>query len=96
MVKKKNKVSQDDKEFFNTDYSTIPEQIKKIIEPEPEIIEKTRKVVYDGSQYLIRFPKEISETMKITKDDKVKFTLKILPNERGEKTLKIEYLQENR
>jgi hypothetical protein len=44
-----------------------------------EIIEKTMKIVFDGKQYLVRFPTEISEVIEL-KNYKVKFKIE-LPKE---------------
>lgn len=37
--------------------------------------EKDMNVVYDGKQYLIRIPKDISDTLEIKKGDKFKFII---------------------
>jgi len=49
------------------------------IEEEPEILEKEATISYDGRQYLIRIPNEISEILKIQKRDKILFQLTIPP-----------------
>jgi hypothetical protein len=37
--------------------------------------EKTANINFDGRQYLIRFPKEISDAVSLSKKHKVKFTV---------------------
>jgi len=58
-------------------------------------VEKAATVVFDGRQFLVRFPTEIAETKKIKKGDKIKFKItapeKPAPLEEGE--LIIEYVR---
>ena len=56
------------------------EQIKRILsetdKPETKI-EKTVSINYDGKQYFVRIPKKISDYLKITERDKIKFMIDI-------------------
>lgn len=57
--------------------------------------EKTASIVFDGKQFLVRFPTEIAEMKKIKKGDKIKFKMTApkepIPLEEGE--LLIEYVR---
>ena len=56
------------------------EQIKRITSDtdKPEIrIEKSVSINYDGRQYFIRIPKKISDFLKITDKNKIKFILDV-------------------
>ena len=56
----------------------MKEQIKRIIsdtdEPETKI-EKTISINFDGKQYFVRIPKKISDLLKITNKNRIKFML---------------------
>ena len=36
-----------------------------------------RRLVYDGKQWLVRFPKEVQEILNLSKGDKVEFLLEM-------------------
>lgn len=58
----------------------MKEKIIRITEDNgyPEtLIEKTVSVNYDGKQFFIRIPKEISDYFKLKKKDSVKFIINI-------------------
>lgn len=57
------------------DYRKLPKDVEQAIEPTPEIISEEAKIGFDGRQYFIRFPTEISKLFSITTNDKVKFIL---------------------
>ena len=58
----------------------MKEIIKRIVDKgtdRDEKIEKVAKISYDGDQYLVRIPKEISNLLDIKKGDKIKFIVNI-------------------
>lgn len=73
------------------DYSTLPDELKKALGDKPHLIEKKAKLSWDGKQFIIRIPKEISEEMKITKESQIKFTIvKPKPGTGGKNELEID------
>ncbi|WNY23420.1 hypothetical protein MmiHf6_07270 [Methanimicrococcus hongohii] len=73
------------------DYSPFSDKLKEILEEKPHIIEKKSKLSWDGKQFIIRIPKEISEEMNITKGNQIKFTVvKPEPGTGGKNELKID------
>ena len=57
----------------SVDYSIVPKAIENAIKPTSYEIEKEAKLSFDGKQFMIRIPLEISEEMGITKDNKEEF-----------------------
>jgi len=73
------------------DYSNLPNELKEALEEKPHIIEKKAKLSWDGKQFIIRIPKEISEEMKITKESQIKFrVIKPRPGTDEQNELKID------
>lgn len=61
---------------------------------EPEIkIERSVTINFDGRQYFIRIPKKISDFLKITDKNKIKFILNVpYIKETGKKILVVEII----
>ena len=57
------------------DYRRLPPEVEEIVGEERAKIEKEASITFDGRQYLVRFPKEISDAIGLSKEHKVKFTL---------------------
>lgn len=83
----------DEKVPDRLDYSNLPKELGKVIEPQGEEITEESTITFDGRQFLVRFPKEISKLAGITRENKIRFTLKRpLPNTNKEQELKIELI----
>lgn len=70
------------------DYSKLPKEIEKVIQPQKEIITEEAKITFDGRQFLVRFPTEISKLINISNQKKVRFTL-IRPRPRTDEEPKL-------
>lgn len=86
----------------DTDYlgdsSTLPEEIRKAIEPEKYVIEKDAKLSWDGRQLMVRIPLDISDEMGINKDNKGDFRVhfeyvKPTPGSKEEKKVTIQIIK---
>lgn len=94
MDKSTENIEKDEEVPEKLDYGKLPGEIEEIIEPVGEEIRKEVKISFDGRQYVVRFPKEISKLMSISTKDKIKFILKRPhPKEGGEPKLEIELIQ---
>jgi hypothetical protein len=67
------------------DYSTVPKVIEEAIKHKPYEIEKDVNLSWDGKQFMIRIPLEVSHEMGITKENKGEFKVRFklvkgLPN----------------
>jgi hypothetical protein len=54
-------------------YQRLPREVEEVVGEERAVIEDTATITFDGRQYLVRFPKEISDAMGLSKQHKVKF-----------------------
>ena len=70
------------------EYRRLPEEVEEVVREEHAKIEYTANITFDGRQFLVRFPKEISDAMGLSKEYKVKFTL-IKPKPRTEEEPKL-------
>lgn len=69
--------------------STIEEnKIKEELKPKINIVKEV-SILYDGKQYMIKIPKEISDFYKIEKGNKIKFTIKPISKGKGENSFEI-------
>ena len=57
------------------EYLRLPREVEEVIGEERAEIEDTAKITFDGRQYLVRFPKDISDAMTLSRGHKVKFTV---------------------
>jgi hypothetical protein len=81
-------------ELPSLDYSEVPDKVKKAVSLEPESLTKFAKLTWDGKQYSVRIPTEIATDMKISKDDKIRFTMiKPLPENDDEIKLEIKLVR---
>lgn len=65
----------DDVEIFGGreySYENLPQEVDDIIEPDAKPITKWPKISFDGEQFIIRIPKQISDSLKIKKGDRAK------------------------
>lgn len=71
------------------DYSKHkPKIIDELLKIEAETIQKEAKISWDGRQYIVRIPKEISQVMDITTENKIRFIVtKPPPHENAEKKM---------
>ncbi|WP_440946938.1 hypothetical protein ACSAZL_01180 [Methanosarcina sp. T3] len=58
------------------DYSTVPKAIEEAIKHKPYEIEKDVNLSWDGKQFMIRIPLDISTEMGITKENKGEFKVR--------------------
>ena len=77
---------------FKVDYAVNrPRIVDELNIEAPDVIRKVVSISWDGKQFSIRIPTEISEELKLTKDNKVVFTLtKPLPDTDERPVLKVE------
>jgi len=77
------------------DYSDIKdEEIKEIIDDQPEEVQKKVNIGWDGRQHIIRIPTEVSDALDIQKGDEVEFEMvKHPPRSEKPDELKITYLK---
>jgi hypothetical protein len=79
------------KELPIVDYSNIPKEILEALSEKPHVIEKKVRLSWDGKQFILRIPKEITEEMNITKESQIQFkVIKPKPNTEEENILEIE------
>jgi len=69
-------------------YWRLPREVEEVVGEERAVIEDTANITFDGRQYLVRFPKEISDAIGLSKEHKVKFTV-IKPKPRTEEEPKL-------
>jgi hypothetical protein len=60
----------------NLDYSMVPKEIEEAVRQEMYEIEKETKLSFDGKQFMIRIPLDISEEMGITRENKSEFKVR--------------------
>ncbi len=72
----------------STDKIDKIEKIKKEIRPRVDIV-KDIKIQYDGKQYMIKIPKEISSFYNIKKGNEFRFIVKPVEKGRGENSFEI-------
>lgn len=58
------------------DYSILPEEIEEAIKQKPYEKEKEAKLSWDGKQFLIRIPSDITDEMGITKENRKDFKVR--------------------
>lgn len=57
------------------EYDKLPKDIEKVVTEERAEIIKEASVTWDGRQFLVRFPKKISEGIELNKEDRIRFKL---------------------
>ena len=57
------------------EYLRLPRNVEVEVSEERAKIEDTANITFDGRQYLVRFPKDVSDAMSLSKGHKVKFTV---------------------
>lgn len=58
------------------DYSTVPKVIEEAVKQMPYEIEKDVNLSWDGKQFMIRIPLDVSNEMGITKENKGEFKVR--------------------
>lgn len=72
------------------DYSALPPDIDAIVKKEQYTVEKKVRLTWDGKQYSLKIPSEVTSEMKITNDNRILFRLtKPLPGTDEKPTLEI-------
>ncbi len=71
------------------DYSKVPKLVEDVVAKGQYIITKKAKLTWDGKQFIIRIPSEITNEMHITKENKILFRL-IKPRPDSDEDIKIE------
>ncbi|HUV02407.1 MAG TPA: hypothetical protein VMW67_03020 [Desulfobacteria bacterium] len=56
-------------------YQRLPREVEEVVGEERAVIEDTATITFDGRQYLVRFPTEISDAVGLSRQHKVKFTV---------------------
>jgi hypothetical protein len=76
------------------EYLRLPREVEEVIGEERAEIEDTANITFDGRQFLVRFPKDISDAMELSREYKVKFTVtKPKPRTNEEPKLTIEVVK---
>ena len=74
-------------------YNKLPKEVEEILEQTIEEITEESRITFDGRQYLVRFPNEISRLYGITHEKRVVFRLKRpSPNMKIETILEIKII----
>lgn len=74
------------------EYLRLPREVEEVVGEEQAVIEDTANITFDGRQYLVRFPKDVSDAMNLSRGDKVKFTVikpKPRTNEKPDLTMEV-------
>ena len=74
------------------EYLRLPREVEEVIGEERATIEDAANITFDGRQYLVRFPKDVSDAMSLSKEHKVKFTVikpKPRTNEKPDLTMEV-------
>ena len=86
------KKSNDDEllsELPTVDYSKVPKLVEEVVAKGQYILTKKAKLTWDGKQFIIRIPSEITNEMHITKENQIAFRL-IKPRPDSDEDTKIE------
>lgn len=76
------------------EYRRLPREVEEVVGEEKAKIEDTANITFDGRQYLVRFPKDVSDAMELSREYKVKFTVtKPKPRTDDEPKLTIEVVK---
>jgi len=70
------------------EYKQLPPEVEEVVSEERATIEAVASITFDGRQYLVRFPKDISESIGLSGDHKVRFRV-IIPKPRTDETPKL-------
>ena len=57
------------------DYSKLPKRISEAITTSQYKIKKESKLTWDGKQFVVRIPKEVTEEMGIKEGEHIKFSI---------------------
>ncbi len=78
------------RKFPPVDYSKLPKEVERIVEPHQDRIIEEASATFDGKQFLFRVPTKISTVMNLSKKDKIEFVVDMpLPKTRDEPRLSI-------
>lgn len=90
MNDKKSVQNEENDDFESIDYSKIPDDVRKIVTPEPFEYTKSTTIVSDGKQLLVRIPRKIEKQYGLKKGQKMNFKLIVKnPENPKENTLEI-------
>lgn len=73
---KNEKLEDHDEVPIKLDYSIVPKAIEEAVKNKPYEIEKDVNLSWDGKQFMIRVPLEVSNEMGITKENKGEFKVR--------------------
>ena len=80
-------------ELPDIDYSNLPKEVEESLTREPYKVKAKAKLTWDGKQFIIRIPSEITQEMKFTRENRMLFTLvKPRPDSDDKNDLKIEII----
>lgn len=80
-------------ELPDIDYSNLPKEVEESLTREPYTIETKAKLTWDGKQFIVRIPSEITQEMKLTRENRLLFTLvKPTPDSDDETKLEIKVI----
>jgi hypothetical protein len=71
------------------DYSKVPKLVGEVVAKGQYILTKKAKLTWDGKQFILRIPSEITNEMHITKENQISFRL-IKPRPDSDDDIKIE------
>lgn len=91
-MRKSNEIK-DLNELPDIDYSNLPKEVEESLTIEPYTINPKAKLTWDGKQFIVRIPSEITQEMKLTRENRMLFTLvKHMPDSDDEPELKIKII----
>lgn len=91
-MRKSNEIK-DLNELPDIDYSNLPREVEESLTRELYTIETKAKLTWDGKQFIVRIPSEITQEMKLTRENRMLFTLvKPTPDSDDEPELEIKVI----
>ena len=77
-------------ELPTVNYENLPLDIDEIVKKEQYTVEKKVRLTWDGKQYALKIPSEVTKEMNITNENRILFRLtKPLPGASEQPTLEI-------
>lgn len=73
MINSDDNTDNNNSDIPEVDYSNLPDEILKALEAEKYTIDKEVKLSWDGRQFIIRIPSEITTEMGINKENKEEY-----------------------
>jgi len=80
-------------ELPELDYSNLPNEVEESLTREPYTVKTKAKLTWDGKQFIVRIPSEITQEMKLTRENRLLFTLvKPMPDSDDKPELEIKVI----